>query len=149
MKLARSRAARRKSTVGTYSGAEYLDFTSGIAVHALGHNHPDVVRAIREEAGASTPHVGCIAARAPVELAHWLRTLLAGRIPGEPCSFQFMNSGSELIDSAAKLALKATGRSKFIALQGAFHGRTLFATALSCSNVVHRQAYEPLALAAR
>ena len=132
------------SDVTTYTGAEYLDFTSGIAVHALGHNHPDVVKAIQDQA-ARVVHTSDVMRHAPqIALAHWLRDLISGRIPGEPWTFQFMNSGSESIDAAAKLAIKATGRSKFIAFQGAFHGRTLFATALSWSNNTHKLAYEPL-----
>ena len=137
-------SAAHGSEVNTYTGAEYLDLTSGIAVHAVGHNHPDVVQAIQEQA-VRVVHTSDVMRHAPqLELAHWLRELLAARIPGEPWTFQFMNSGSESIDAAAKLALKATGRSKFIAFQGAFHGRTLFATALSWSNDIHKRAYEPL-----
>ncbi|HLJ56563.1 MAG TPA: aspartate aminotransferase family protein [Chthonomonadaceae bacterium] len=130
--------------VETLAGAHYLDFTSGIAVHALGHTHPNVVKAIQDQA-ASVIHTSDVMRHAPqLALAHWLRERLAAAVPGEPWSVQFMNSGSESIDAAAKLALKATGRSKFIAFRGAFHGRTLFATALSLSNLVHRRAYEPL-----
>ncbi len=132
------------SGVGTLTGAEYLDFTSGIAVHALGHNHPEVVVAIQNQA-ARVIHTSDVMRHAPqIELAHRLRELIAGRVPGEPWTFQFMNSGSESIDAAAKLALKATGRSRFISFQGAFHGRTLFATALSWSNDVHKRPYESL-----
>ena len=132
-----------QSIVRTHSGVDYLDFTSGIAVHAIGHNHPDVVAAIQAQAARVIHTSDVMRHRPQLELAKWLRTLLAGRIPGEPWAFQFLNSGSESIDAAAKLALKATGRSKFVAFEGAFHGRTLFATALSWSNSVHKRAYEP------
>jgi 4-aminobutyrate aminotransferase len=60
-----------------------------------------------------------------------------------------MNSGRESIDSAAKLAFKATGRRKLIAFNGAFHGRTLFATALSRSKTLHWSAYEGVVAALR
>src|SRR5205823_11823699 len=101
------------STLTTYRGAEFLDFTSGIAVHACGHSDPAVVNAIREQAGRLT-HTSDVTRHAPqLELAHWLRGLMADRAPGEPWTFQFMNSGSESIDAAAKLAMKATGRSRF------------------------------------
>src|SRR5262249_4229613 len=56
--------------------------------------------------------------------------------------FLFLNSGSESIDAAAKLALKVTGRRKFVAFEGGFHGRTLFATALSRSKCLHWDASE-------
>ena len=130
--------------VTTCLGRQYIDFTGGIAVHACGHNHPEIVAAICAQA-QSVLHTSDIMRHAPqLELAHFLRDLFSGIIPGEPWSFQFMNSGSESIDTAAKLALKVTGRSKFIAFEGAFHGRTLFATALSCSKNVHSLAYEPV-----
>jgi 4-aminobutyrate aminotransferase len=132
------------SSLTTYRGTTFLDFTSGIAVHACGHTDPEIVSAIQHQAGLVT-HTSDVTRHAPqLELAHWLRDLMADRAPGDPWTFQFMNSGSESIDAAAKLAMKATGRSRFIAFQGAFHGRTLFATALSCSNRTHRAAYEPL-----
>lgn len=130
------------SALSTYSGAEYIDFTGGIAVHALGHNHPDVVAAIRDQA-KKVVHTSDITRHAPqLELASWLRALFARAAPGKLWSFLFKNSGSESMDAAAKLAIKATGRTKFVAFDGAFHGRTLFATALSHSKKLHWEAYE-------
>jgi 4-aminobutyrate aminotransferase len=130
------------SSLSTYTGKEFIDFTGGIAVHALGHNHPDVVSAIREQA-KKIVHTSDITRHAPqLELASWLRELLAAVIPGDPWAFLFMNGGSESMDAAAKLAIKATGRTKFIAFDGAFHGRTLFATALSHSKKLHWEVYE-------
>jgi 4-aminobutyrate aminotransferase len=126
----------------TYRGQRYIDFTGGIAVHACGHNHPEIVAAIAEQA-ASVLHTSDIMRHAPqLELAHWLRGLFGRILPGASWSFQFMNSGSESIDTAAKLALKVTGRRKFVAFEGAFHGRTLFATALSRSKCLHWGACE-------
>jgi len=131
------------SDVRTVRGSRFLDFTSGIAVHACGHGHEEIVAAVQDQA-SRIQHTSDVMRHAPqLELAQFLRELLADRIVGELPTIQFMNSGSESIDTAAKLALKATGRSKFIAFQGAFHGRTLFATALSCSNTAHWAAYEP------
>jgi 4-aminobutyrate aminotransferase-like enzyme len=130
------------ASVVTHRGNRYIDFTGGIAVHACGHNHPEVAAAIAQQA-AEVLHVSDIMRHTPqLELAQWMRTLFARLVPGEPWSVLFMNSGSESIDSAAKLALKATGRSRFIAFEGAFHGRTLFATALSRSKCLHWNAYE-------
>ncbi len=162
----------RGATVTTYQGEQYIDFTGGIAVHACGHNHPEVVRAIQEQA-AQTLHTSDIFRHTPqLELAAWMRDLFQTVLPGSSdgsgsshaanssalpdsaalsgspessdskWSFLFMNSGSESIDSAAKLAMKATGRHKFVALEGAFHGRTLFASALSRSKTLHWNAYE-------
>src|SRR5579884_2774885 len=89
------------SAVSTYSGAEYIDFTGGIAVHACGHNHPDVVNAIREQA-KKVLHTSDIMRHAPqLELAAWMRDVFAQAAPGAPWSFLFMNGGSESIDAAA------------------------------------------------
>ena len=130
------------SRLSTLSSHNFIDFTGGIAVHACGHNHPEVVEAIREQAQLVL-HTSDIMRHAPqLELADFLATLLKQVDPSEPWQTLFMNSGSESIDSAAKLALKATGRHKFIAFEGAFHGRTLFASALSRSKTPHWNAYE-------
>ena len=128
--------------VKTYRGAKYLDFTGGIAVHACGHNHPEIVAAIQAQAD-SVLHVSDIMRHVPqLELGRWIIDLLQSAMLGTDWSVLFMNSGSESIDAAAKLALKATGRNKFVAFEGAFHGRTLFASALSHSKKLHWQAYE-------
>src|SRR5207244_9187286 len=112
-------------------------------VHACGHGHPDIIAAICAQA-REVLHVSDVMRHSPqLELGKWLRDLFSRIIPEEPWSFLFMNSGSESIDSAAKLALKATGRSKFIAFDGAFHGRTMLATALSRSKRLHWEDYEP------
>ncbi len=130
------------SSVTTFSGREFIDFTGGIAVHALGHGHAEVVAAIVEQA-AKVLHVSDIMRHVPqLELAQFLRERFAEAVGGEEWALLFMNSGSESIDAAAKLALKATGRHKFVAFEGAFHGRTLFASALSRSKKVHWAAYE-------
>lgn len=130
------------SIVTTYRGTRFIDFTGGIAVHACGHGHPEIVAAIVEQA-ASVLHISDIMRHTPqLELAHWIGDLLKRQLPGTDWQFQFMNSGSESIDTAAKLALKATGRRKFVAFDGAFHGRTLFASALSRSKYAHWDAYE-------
>lgn len=129
--------------VATYRGTHYIDFTGGIAVHACGHNHPEVVAAIQAQA-ASVLHTSDTMRHTPqLELASWMRALFGNLLPGDsPWTFLYKNSGSESIDAAAKLALKATGRSKFVAFEGAFHGRTLFASALSRSKTLHWDAYE-------
>ena len=128
--------------VSTCSGREFIDFTGGIAVHACGHNHAEIVSAIIKQA-QRVLHVSDIMRHpAQLELAAFMRKLFAQFEYGEDWSFLFMNSGSESIDSAAKLALRATGRRKFLSFEGAFHGRTLFATALSRSKTQHWAGYE-------
>jgi 4-aminobutyrate aminotransferase len=132
------------TSVLTYGGREFVDFTGGIAVHACGHGHAEVVAAITAQA-AQVLHVSDIMRHVPqLELTQFLRERFAEAIDGpEDWTFLLMNSGSESIDAAAKLALKATGRKQFVAFEGAFHGRTLFASALSRSKTAHWAAYEP------
>jgi 4-aminobutyrate aminotransferase len=131
------------ASIETYRGETYIDFTGGIAVHACGHGHSEIVKAIACQAARLT-HVADVMRHAPqLELGDWLDRLLSGVMPGDPWTFLFKNSGSESIDASAKLALKATGRSEFAALSGAFHGRTLFATALSHSKRGQWAPYEP------
>ena len=130
------------SKISTLSGRDFLDFTGGIAVHACGHNHPEVVQAIIDQT-ESVLHTSDILRHEPqLKLANFILQKLATSVPGEPWQILFMNSGSESIDSAAKLALKATGRKKLVAFEGAFHGRTLLASALSRSKKLHWDAYE-------
>src|SRR5581483_5350260 len=94
------------SSIVTYRGAQYLDFTGGIAVHACGHSHPAVVAAIIQQA-QQVMHVSDTMRHAPqLELGQWMRERLGSVLPGSPWSFLFLNSGSESIDAAAKLALK-------------------------------------------
>jgi 4-aminobutyrate aminotransferase len=130
------------SLVQTQAGTSYLDFTGGIAVHACGHNHPKVVSAIVAQA-QEVLHTSDIMRHAPqLELGAWITEKLGQIVPHSNWSLLFKNSGSESIDASAKLALKATGRTHFVAFEGAFHGRTLFATALSRSKKLHWNAYE-------
>lgn len=130
------------AAVTTLSGMEWIDFTGGIAVHAAGHNHPEVVEAIIRQA-REVLHVSDTMRHAPqLELGAKIRDLLGEAAPGSPWKILFKNGGSESIDAAAKLALKATGKKHFIAFEGAFHGRTLFASALSRSKTLHWAAYE-------
>lgn len=130
------------TAVQTYGGKEFIDFTGGIAVHACGHGHAEVIAAIIEQA-AQVLHTSDIMRHVPqLEMAQFLRERFAEAVGGEEWTFLLMNSGSESIDSAAKLAMKATGRKRLVAFEGAFHGRTLFATALSRSKSTHWRPYE-------
>jgi len=139
----------RGSILHAQSGRDYIDFAAGVAVHPCGHGHPEILAAIGRQL-AKTTHVADTMRHAPeLELAQRIAELLSGALPGSDCSVLFLNSGSESVDAAAKLAVKATGRTDFLAFDGAFHGRTLFATALSRSKRLHWDAYEPLLAALR
>ncbi|MEO6115439.1 MAG: acetylornithine transaminase [Pseudolysinimonas sp.] len=118
--LARGEGAR----VWDVDGTEYLDFLAGIAVNALGHAHPVFVDAVSKQA-ATLAHVSNYFATEPeVELAERLLRLTGGQ------RVVFGNSGTEAIEAAIKLA-RRTDRTRILALEGGFHGRTTGAAALT------------------
>ena len=123
------------------AGRSYLDFANGIAVSVLGHRHPRVTAAIHAQADeliAPTAAMGY--AGSVVRLAD----MLADALPDPIDTVFFLNSGSEAIEAALKLARRVTGRPGIIAFRGAFHGRTIGAASLTTSNINYRAGYEPL-----
>ena len=113
----------------------------GIAVNSTGHSHPDVVRAIEEQAKRFLHMSGTDFYYEPqVRLAEELAAVTP--IDGGVRSF-FGNSGTEAIEAALKLARYATGRPNIIAFFGGFHGRTMGALALTASKVVQRRGFGP------
>jgi 4-aminobutyrate aminotransferase len=123
------------------SGRSYLDFANGIAVTALGHAHPRVTAAIRAQAEKLIGPTGAIGYAEPVVT---LATMLAETLPDPIDTVMFLNSGSEAIDGALKLARRVTGRPGIVAFRGGFHGRTFGATSITTSNINYRTGYEPL-----
>jgi 4-aminobutyrate aminotransferase len=123
-------------------GNRFLDFSAGIAVCSTGHCHPDVVRAIQNQA-ASLIHMSgtdFYYEQMP-QLARMLEALMPD---GGAWRCFFGNSGAEAIEAAMKLARYATGRWQFIAFQHAFHGRTMGALSLTSSKPVQRKGFGPL-----
>jgi len=121
-------------------GTAYLDFTSGIAANNLGHCHPAVVEAVRVQA-EKLMHVSVVTHHERyIELAQKLAEISPGRLE----SVFLANTGAEVVEGSLKLARYVTGRPAVIAFQGAFHGRTFFATALTSSKLDYRERYEPL-----
>ncbi|MER6306546.1 acetylornithine transaminase [Streptomyces sp. NPDC001657] len=107
-------------------GKEYLDFLGGIAVNALGHAHPAVVRAVSDQV-ATLGHVSNFFVAEPtVALAERLLALAGGR----PGRVYFSNSGAEANEAAFKIG-RLTGRTHMVATHGGFHGRTMGALALT------------------
>src|SRR6185436_12953948 len=122
-------------------GRAYLDFANGIAVTALGHRHPRVTAAIHEQVDKLVGPINAIGFTAPIsELA----AALAATFPDPLDSVMFLNSGSEAIDGALKMARRVTGRPGIVAFRGGFHGRTFGATSVTTSNLNYRTGYEPL-----
>ena len=130
------------AVVEDVDGNVYLDFCAGIAVAATGHAHPDVVRAITEQASrflhASTDYYH----EPQVRLGETLSRLAP---VGGPARTFFSNSGTEAVEAAIKLARYHTGRFNLIAFLGSFHGRTLGSLALTSSRTVQRRGFGPMA----
>jgi len=101
------------------AGDEYLDFLCGISVSSVGHCHPRVVAALREQAGRLL-HVGNLFWQP--EMVRLAERLVAGSLPGG--GVFFTNSGAEANEAALKLARKAKPGGEVVVLHGAFHGRT-------------------------
>jgi 4-aminobutyrate aminotransferase len=130
------------ATVEDVDGNVFLDCSAGIAVNATGHSHPDVVRAIADQAARFVHMSG-------TDFYYDVQVTLAeaiGRIVpirgGVKCFFG--NSGTEAIEAAIKLARYATGRAGIIAFHGGFHGRTMGSLSLTASQVVQRRGFSPL-----
>ena len=99
-------------------GVEYLDFLTGISVSSVGHCHPAVVAAIREQAGRLL-HVGNLYYTEP--MSRLARRLAESSLGGKVF---FTNSGAEAVEAALKCARKARQGGTIVSLHGAFHGRT-------------------------
>ncbi|MFJ7157807.1 acetylornithine transaminase [Streptomyces sp. NPDC101118] len=106
-------------------GRQYTDFVGGIAVNALGHAHPAIVRAVSDQV-ATLGHVSNLYASEPV-LALGERLL---QHFGRPGRVFFCNSGAEAVEAAFKIG-RLTGRTHMVSTQGGFHGRTMGALALT------------------
>ena len=114
-------------------GNEYLDMFAGIAVNALGHNHPKLVKAIQEQA-EKLIHISSIYYNEPALI--YAKKLI------EMTSFDrifYANSGAEANEGAIKLAVKYTGKSEVISTVESFHGRTVVTLAATG----HEHYHEP------
>ena len=123
-------------------GNRFLDFNAGIAVVATGHCHPKVVEAIQRQAARLIHMSGTdFYYENMVELAEKLAAVAPG---GVERRVYFGNSGTEAIEAAIKLARYTSGREKFIAFLGGFHGRTMGSLALTASKSIQRRGFSPL-----
>ncbi|PYS49639.1 MAG: acetyl ornithine aminotransferase family protein [Acidobacteria bacterium] len=125
-------------------GNTFLDCNAGVAVCSTGHCHPEVVRAIQDQAARLIHICG-------TDFYYDLMPKLAEKfdeiVPIEgPTRTHFANSGTEAIESALKLAIYATGREKFIAFFNSFHGRTLGSLSLTSSKAAQRRGFKRQAL---
>src|SRR5215467_6711111 len=132
----------RGIVVTDVDGNEFFDFSAGIAVTSTGHCHPDVVAAIRRQAGELIHMSGTdFYYENMVELAARLSKIAP--MPG-PHKLYYGNSGAEAVECALKLARYHTRRPNVIAFYGAFHGRTMGALSLTASKPQQRRRFSPL-----
>ena len=118
-------------------GRRHLDLLAGIATVALGHANPQVAEAIADQARTLVHASNFFATPPQVELAEQLQSLLPA-----PGKVFFANSGTEANEAAFKIT-RLTGRTKIVAAEGSFHGRTLGALAVT-STEKYRRPFEPL-----
>ena len=111
----------------TATGERYLDFLSGYCVHNAGHNHPDIIEAVKDELDRRGPAM--LQSHVP-DLAGQLARRLCGLAGGRVRKAFFACSGSEGVESAIKFARVRTGRAGMLYAQGAFHGLTCGALSL-------------------
>jgi 4-aminobutyrate aminotransferase len=130
------------AVVEDVDGNQFLDFNAGIAVVATGHAHPKVVRAIQKQASEFLHMSGTdFYYEGMVRLAEKLAALTPGHVKRR---VYFGNSGAEAVEAAIKMAQYHSGRDKFIAFLGGFHGRTMGALSLTGSKVVQRRGFHPM-----
>ena len=121
-------------------GKRYIDFMSAFGVVNVGHNHPAVIAAAREQMEKQVHGaVGVTLHESVLRLA----ALLPEILPGHLDMFFFGNSGSEAVEGSIKLARNVTKRPGIIAFMGGFHGRTYGAASLTASKAVYRIGLDP------
>ncbi|ADJ13588.1 aspartate aminotransferase family protein [Halalkalicoccus jeotgali] len=129
---------------GTYlyddSGTEYLDFGASYAVTPVGHCHPEVVSAAKDQ----LEELMFVQASYPNDARDACYSKLASVAPGDIENVWLCNSGTEANEAALKFARSATGRKKIVATQRAFHGRTMGSLAATWKQK-YKKPFEPLA----
>ena len=123
------------------AGHRHLDFTAGIGVTSTGHCHPHVVRAAQEQV-ATLIHgqYTTVMHRPLLRLTERLGEVL----PEGLDSLFYLNSGSEAVEAAIRLARHATGRQNIVVFHGSFHGRTMGAASLTTAGTKFRAGIGPL-----
>ena len=123
-------------------GNQYIDFNSGLACLNVGHNHPQIVNAIKNQCDKFLHYANTdFYYQQSVDLAEKLFEICPGNFKRK---LHFGNSGAEAIETAIKLCKWHTRRHQFIAFIGAFHGRTSGATSLTASKPIQKRHYFPL-----
>jgi len=125
----------------TSDGKRYVDFISGIAVSSLGHRHPAVLEAVRNQLDKHL-HV-MVYGEFIQEPQSAYAELLTSALPADLDRVYFVNSGTEAVEGALKLAKKHTGRHRFVAFRHGYHGDTHGSLSVTGRDI-YRNPYEPL-----
>jgi putrescine aminotransferase len=129
----------RGVTLTDVAGEEWLDFLGGLGVFSLGHSHPKVVAAVREQLEQLPLTIPIFLNRRQADLAELLAEVLPGRLQ---YSF-FCSSGTEAVEGALKLARVVTGRTEIVSAERAYHGKTLGSLSASGRDL-YKKPFEPL-----
>jgi 4-aminobutyrate aminotransferase/(S)-3-amino-2-methylpropionate transaminase len=133
----------RGAVIRDVEGREYIDFAGGIAVMNVGHSHPKVVAAIRDQAEKFT-HT-CFMVN-PYGSAVRLAEKLCRITPGDfPKKALFVNSGAEAVENAVKIARYYTKRPAIIVFENAYHGRTLLTMTMTSRVKPYKFGFGPFA----
>jgi acetylornithine/N-succinyldiaminopimelate aminotransferase len=122
-------------------GKKYLDLISGVSVSNTGHSHPKVIEAVKNQVDLYMHLMvyGEFVQSPQVKYAEYLSQIL----PPELNTCYFVNSGSEAVEGALKLAKRFTGRSRIISFKNSYHGSTHGALSIQ-GNEIYRNAFRPL-----
>jgi len=131
------------TVVEDLDGNRLLDFAGGIGVLGTGHCPPDVTEALQRQSAELIHMCGIVATYEPmVELAEALNEVGLGEFPRRS---MLMNSGSEAVESAVKLARAYTGRSGILVFEGAYHGRTNMTMSMTSKYGLFKKSFGPFA----
>ena len=131
----------RNAEIWDVEGNRYIDLAAGIAVCNTGHNHPDVIAAVKVQLDRFSHTCFQVA---PYDVYVKLADRLAKAAPGNtPKKAIFLTTGAEAVENTIKIARRYTGRSAIISFSGAFHGRTMMAMALTGKVVPYKKGFGP------
>jgi 4-aminobutyrate aminotransferase/(S)-3-amino-2-methylpropionate transaminase len=131
----------RNAEIWDVEGNRYIDLAAGIAVCNTGHNHPDVVAAVKNQLDRFSHTCFQVA---PYDVYVKLAERICKAAPGDtPKKALFLTTGAEAVENTIKIARRHTGRTAVISFAGAFHGRTMMAMALTGKVVPYKKGFGP------
>jgi 4-aminobutyrate aminotransferase/(S)-3-amino-2-methylpropionate transaminase len=131
----------RNAEIWDVEGKRYIDLAAGIAVCNTGHNHPDVIAAVKEQLDRFSHTCFQVA---PYDVYVKLADRICKAAPGDtPKKTLFLTTGAEAVENTIKIARRYTGRTAVISFSGSFHGRTMMAMALTGKVVPYKKGFGP------